>query len=108
MGMRGRETQDTGSQDWHLLPPPERRVLRRTASIGEGGGGRSGHLQGQGDRTEGLQGGTLSGTHGGAGSSGGHGGSGNSGGHGGSASEAATPAPTSTAGAILPPSPKNT
>ncbi len=38
MGMRGRETQDTGSQDWHLLPPPERRVPRRTASNGEGGG----------------------------------------------------------------------
>ncbi len=56
-----------------------------------GGGGRSGGLKGHRDRTgqdrtEGLQGGAHSGSHGGAGRSGGHGGSGDSGGHGGSGS----------------------
>ncbi len=52
-----------------------------------------------GDRTEGLQGGARSRTHGG---------SGDSGGHGGTASEAVAPAPAqaSSAGALLPPPPK--
>ncbi len=60
-----------------------------TKERGDEGGWRSGGLREQGDRTDGLQGGTRSGTHGGAGSSGGHGGSVDPGSHGSSASEAA-------------------
>ncbi len=99
MGTIGRETQDTGRQDWHCSPLPN--GVSRTVHHPMGsGGGRSGCLKGHGDRTGVLQGGARSGTHGGVGSSGGQGGSrssgshgeaGSSGGHGGSRDSLARP-----------------
>ncbi len=74
MGTIGRETQDTGRQDWHYSPLPNgvsRTVHHPTGS----GGGCSGGLKEHGDRTGVLQGGARSGTHGEVGSSGGQGGS---------------------------------
>ncbi len=91
----GRKTQDMGAQDWHLLPPPGRRVPLLN-NIQRGGGVGTRYRTHGGTASTGRHGGSVwLGGHGGAGDSGGHGGTGSpegqggtgsSGGHGGTGS----------------------